>query len=131
MTHPTALPHLASSTRGDRGLSDSVQWALLVPVVLLALLGAIQTGIVLHARSVVDNAALTGAEIASVGGSAEAARLAARELAGEAGLRNIDVQVSTASGLVTVKVSASAQVILDIGRSSDVGASAVMPAELP
>ncbi|HNV10635.1 MAG TPA: pilus assembly protein [Propionibacteriaceae bacterium] len=131
MTRSTGPGHRVSSSRGDRGLSDSVQWALLVPVILLALLGGIQAGIVLHARTVADNAALTAAEIAAVGGSNSAATLAARDVAGDAGLRDVQVTMTTSAGLVTVTVKAKAQVILDVGPSSHVVSSAVMPAEVP
>ncbi|MDN5565044.1 MAG: pilus assembly protein, partial [Luteococcus sp.] len=53
----------------ERGLSESLQWAVLLPVVMLTVLGIIQSGIWLHGRSVAANAALAGAEAQALSGA--------------------------------------------------------------
>ena len=45
----------------ERGLADSLQWAVLVPALLGLVLGTIQTGIWLHGRTVASDAALAAA----------------------------------------------------------------------
>lgn len=114
----------------ERGLSDSLQWALLAPVVLLAVLGLVQAGVVLHARNSVRQAAMGAAEAEAVLGSrggdgqAVAARIAAP------GVEDVTTTVVRSGGTVTVVVRGRAPVFFDLGMAG-VEARAVMPLEVP
>ena len=50
--------------RSDRGVSESVQYALIWPVLMLATLGIIQSGIWLYSRNVALRAAIAAADTA-------------------------------------------------------------------
>ena len=73
--------------RPDRGMSGSVQWAILVPVILLTVLGAIQVGLWAYGRTVASHAAIAAAEEAALLGASEAdARALGTEIASGGGL---------------------------------------------
>ncbi|MFZ2261164.1 TadE-like protein [Luteococcus japonicus] len=114
----------------ERGLSESLQWAVLLPVVMLTVLGIIQSGIWLHGRSVAANAALAGAEAQALSGAGggTGARVA-REVAEHGGLREVQVQVGGGRD-VSVAVTARVDTFFDLGRSRVI-AHAEMPRELP
>ena len=60
----------------ERGVSESTQWALLIPVVMLVVLGTIQAGIWLYARTVAGQAAgADRVDVAHVGTAAVAHQL--------------------------------------------------------
>ena len=46
------MPSRPTSSRSARGLSESVQWAVLTPLVLMVLLGLIHAGVLMHGRGV-------------------------------------------------------------------------------
>lgn len=102
--------------RDERGLSDSVQWAVLVPLTMLLLLGALQVGMLWHGRNTVHHAAAAAAE-------AESAYLAAPgtghqsavRIAAAGGLTDVAVRVTRGSGRVDVEVSATVPVLIDLG----------------
>lgn len=101
---------------GERGLNESLQWALLLPVVLLVLLGILQTAIWLHARQAAQHAAAAAAEAAAVWqADADAAEQAARKITDIAGLREVDVVVHAGPTELTVTVSGRPQMIIDLG----------------
>jgi len=106
-------------TRSERGLSESVQYALIWPVLMLATLGIIQSGIWLHGRNVALRAASAAADIArgSYGTTADAAAVATR-IAESGGLKQISVTVHRGPTSVTATVQAQAALILDLGLGS-------------
>jgi Flp pilus assembly protein TadG len=103
-------------TRSERGLSESVQYALIWPVLMLVTLGIIQAGIWLHGRNVALRAASAAADIArgSYGTAAEAETVA-RGIAQSGGLKQVSVTVDRGSTSVAVTVRARAVLILDLG----------------
>jgi Flp pilus assembly protein TadG len=102
--------------RDERGLSESVQWAVLWPLLMLVTLGIIQAGIFLHGRNVAQRAATAAVDAArgSYGSAAEAHQLA-ETIAVAGGLKNISVRIQRAGTTVTANVSASAPMIFDLG----------------
>lgn len=97
-------------------MSESVQWALVWPLVLMAVFGVIQSAIVLQARSAVAEAARAAVRAQSlVGAQGGDALDAARQVAGPSGVHDIAVSVHGSGGLVTVEVRARAPVFLDLG----------------
>ena len=63
-------PH-APPTRGERG-SAAVEFALLLPIVLLVLLAVVQVGVLARDRLIVSQAARAGARVAAVDASQQA-----------------------------------------------------------
>ena len=102
--------------RNERGLSESVQYALVAPAVMLATLGIIEAGLWIHGQSVVARAAEAGADVArgSYGTSVEARQAAARIAAG-GGLTRVDITVTGDAREVRVRVDADAPVMLQLG----------------
>jgi Flp pilus assembly protein TadG len=102
--------------RDERGLSESVQWAVLWPLLLLVTLGIIQAGIFLHGRNVAQRAAMAAVDAArgSYGSASEAEQLGAT-IAGSGGLRNISVRVQRTGTMVRADVSAYPPMIFDLG----------------
>lgn len=102
--------------RGERGLSDSVQWAILVPVILLTVLGLIQVGIWMQGRSVASNAAIAGAEEAALLGSSSAsAREVARKVADDGGLKDVRVDLEVRTTTVRTTVTGRVPSFFDLG----------------
>lgn len=102
--------------RPQRGLVESTQWALLIPVLLGVLFTIVQAGIWLSGRSTVQQAAMAGAEHAAfVASDPAAAEQVASRLANDAGLRAVDVRVAADGELVSVTVSAEVPAILPTG----------------
>ncbi|HYP44024.1 MAG TPA: TadE/TadG family type IV pilus assembly protein [Propionibacteriaceae bacterium] len=102
--------------RDERGLSQSVQYAVITPTLMLVTLGSIQAGVWVHGHNVAVRAAQTGADVArgSYGGAGEAQDRAGT-LAAAGGLRDVEVRVSRGPERVDVTVSARAPLILDVG----------------
>ena len=101
--------------RNERGLSESVQWAVLWPVLMLMTLGIIQAGIFLHGRNVAQRAATAAVDTArgSYGSVADAQHVATN-IASSGGLQNISVHVQRTGTSVTADVSAKAPMIFDL-----------------
>jgi Flp pilus assembly protein TadG len=101
--------------RDERGLSESVQWAVLWPALMLLTLGIIQAGVFLHGRNVAQRAATAAVDAArgSYGSAAEAEHLAAN-IASSGGLKNISVRVQRTGTTVSADVSASSPMIFDL-----------------
>jgi Flp pilus assembly protein TadG len=112
--------------RDERGLSESVQWAVLWPLLMLVTLGIIQAGIFLHGRNVAQRAATAAVDAArgSYGSTADAERLGAT-IAGSGGLRNISVRVQRTGTTVTADVSGYPPMIfdLDLGQINETAAA--------
>jgi Flp pilus assembly protein TadG len=105
--------------RSERGVSESVQYALIWPVLMLATLGIIQAGIWLHGRNVALRAATAAADTArgSYGTTAEAEEIAIG-IARSGGLQHVGVSVSRSPTAVMVTVRAQAVLMLDLGLGS-------------
>lgn len=99
----------------ERGLSQSVQYVVIFPVLMLVTLGIIQAGISVHSHHVAIRAASSGADAAhgSYGSTADAQRVA-RYLAEAGGLADVGVTVKRRSGEVLVTVTGRAPLIFDI-----------------
>lgn len=96
----------ARMQRDERGMSESLSWTVLLPLVMLCLLGFIQGAIWVHGRTVVTDAALAAAEAQSLKGArVGTANAVALDLAAEAGLGRIEVSAQQEQGLVTVEVA--------------------------
>jgi Flp pilus assembly protein TadG len=102
--------------RDERGLSESVQWAILWPLLMLLTLGIIQAGVFLHGRNVAQRAATAAVDAArgSYGSAADAQHLG-ESIASSGGLRNISVHVQRSATSATAEVSAYAPMIFDLG----------------
>lgn len=106
------------SRRGGRGrgLSESAQWAVLMPVVLGALFGMIQGAVWLAGRSAAQQCAMAAAEHAAFAGSGVSqARSVAAGIAGRSGLRLEAVTVVETGSSVEVEVRAQVPVVLPGG----------------
>lgn len=103
-------------SRDERGVNESLQWALVVPVVLLVVLGLLQTAVWLHARQAAREAAVAAAEAEAVlQPQPRAGERAALEITRIAGLREVDVAVQHGPDLITVTVTGRPPLIIDIG----------------
>ncbi len=115
--------------RDERGLSESVQWTVLWPLLMLLTLGIIQAGIFMHGRNVAQRAATAAVDAArgSYGSAADAEHLG-ESIASSGGLRNISVRVQRTGTTATANVSAYPPMIfdLDLGRITE---TAVAPLE--
>lgn len=121
---------VVSLARNERGTSESVQLALIWPLLLLVTLGIIQAGIWISGRQAALRAAIAAADVASgSAGSAAAADDLATRIAASAGLRSVAVVVDMSGPQVRVVVSGTTPAIMDLplGRISE---SAVAPREL-
>lgn len=97
-------------------MSESVQWSLIWPVVMLAVIGIVQGAVLMQARSAVTEAARAAVRAEALVGSRPGDALdAARQVAGPSGLREIAVQVREDEALVRAEVTARAPVFLDAG----------------
>ncbi len=107
---------MGAPARNERGLNESVQWAVIWPVLMLLTLGIIQIGVVLHGRNVALRAATAGVDAASgsYGTSSEAQHLA-EQIASAGSLRAVSVRVTRTPSIVSVEVAGQAPVILDLG----------------
>lgn len=113
----------------ERGLSESMQLAVLLPLILLALLGTIQGGIWLHGRNAVTNAAIAAAQVQAMQGvGTGSAEGVATRIAEDAGLSAVTVHTGGGAETVTVTVVARVPLVFDIDREV-VQATASRPRE--
>ncbi|MEE9964860.1 MAG: pilus assembly protein [Propionicimonas sp.] len=98
----------------QRGFSESTQWAVLTPVVLLLVLGLVQLGVWLHARTVAAEAAATVADLQAAG-LADAVDAGQRITAG-AGLKAVHIATVTEPTVVVVTVTGRAPLFFDVGQ---------------
>ena len=108
-------PSSRSRPRDQRGITESAQFALIWPLLLLVSLGIIQAGIWIHGHNVANRAAHAAADAASgsYGSSAEARQIA-EGIARSGGLTDVVVQVSTTATVAEVAVTGSAPSLLDL-----------------
>lgn len=113
---------------GQRGLSDSVQWAVIAPVVMLLLLGAIQVSVWYSGRTAAQQIAMATAEsVALTGADASEAHALAQQMAGRHGLIDLELEVEIGTDEVRVGLNAKVQTILPL--VSQVSAEAYRPLE--
>lgn len=117
------------AARDERGVSESVQWAVLWPVLILVTLGIIQAGIFLHGRNVAQRAATAAVDAArgSYGSATDAEHLA-EAIASSGGLTEVSVRVQRTGAVVNVDVSGYAPMIFDLDLGG-VTATATAPLE--
>jgi Flp pilus assembly protein TadG len=117
------------AARDERGLSESVQWAVLWPLLMLVTLGIIQAGIFLHGRNVAQRAATAAVDAArgSYGSVTDAQQLAT-SIASSGGLKNISVRVQRTGTTVNAAISATAPMIFDL-RLGRINETATAPRE--
>lgn len=126
LTHRVARALVVSpSAKDERGLSESTQWALVLPTLLAVVLGLVQTGVWLHGRTVAAQAAGAAADAAAVGRAAEPA---ARAIASRGGLTDVTIRASRGTGTVTVTVSGRVPTFFDLGQGQ-VSGQAIVPLE--
>ena len=103
------------AARDERGLSESVQWAILWPLLMLVTLGIIQAGICLHGRNVAQRAATAAVDVArgSYGTAADAQHIA-EAIASSGGLKNLSVRVQRTGTTASADVSGDAPMIFDL-----------------
>jgi Flp pilus assembly protein TadG len=105
------VPH-----RDERGLSESVQFAVVWPVLMLVTLGVLQAGLWLHGRNVAQRAATAAVDTArGTAGSVDAARDLATDLARTGGLDEVSVQVTRGPTTTTATVTAGSPLLLNFG----------------
>lgn len=93
----------------ERGVSESLQWSLVWPVVLLVVVAVIQTAVVLQARATVTEAARAAVRVQALRGShAGEAEATARDVARTSKVTDVTVTVSTTDSLVRVDVEGRA-----------------------
>ncbi|MCL2783310.1 MAG: hypothetical protein FWD80_04985 [Propionibacteriaceae bacterium] len=96
-----------SSLSMQRGLSESVQWAVLGTALLGCVLGLIEAGLVMHGRSVAVAAALAGSETAAaLRATPDAGLRSATDVATTGGLKGVQIAVTRSATGVTVRVDA-------------------------
>jgi hypothetical protein len=110
----------------QRGISESTQWALLTPLVMLLTLGLVQLGVWLHARTVAGDAAATVADLTAVGDPDAGG--AGERIAGAGGLQDVAITSAQDAGLVVVTVSGRVPIFFDLGQGR-IAERAVVPME--
>lgn len=100
----------------ERGLSESVQYALIVPVLMLSTLGIIQAGVWIHGRHVVEQAAQAAADAARGADSTAGAGVdVGQHLATVGGLTDVTIGVDRGPRQVSVSVTATVPMFFDLG----------------
>lgn len=113
----------------QRGVAESTQWAILLPVLLGLVLGLVQLGVWLYSRTVAGQAAAVVADLRASGPAAEAAaREAGRRVAHSGGLEQVVINVDAHAGGLVVTVSGRAPLFLDFGQGA-ILERAVLPLE--
>ncbi|MGV8907342.1 MAG: TadE/TadG family type IV pilus assembly protein [Propionicimonas sp.] len=110
-------------------MSESTQWAILTPALMLLILGMVQLGVWLYSRTVATQAAAAVADLRATGPAAEgAARLAGERIASSGGLQQVEITVAAGGDHLVVTVSGRAPLFFDIGQGLIIE-HAVLPLE--
>lgn len=97
----------------ERGLTESTQLAILIPIIMTSLFALIQAGIWFHGRAVAQSAAMATAERAAILTTQHQDAVAVgTDIATDGGLRDVDVTVTDSGDLVTADVSATVPMVL-------------------
>lgn len=116
--------NLPARPRNERGLVESTQWALLIPVLLGVLFTLIQASVWLSGRSTAQQAAMAGAEQAAfVSGSPASAEQIASRIAADGGLEAVNVLVEVNGQMIAVTVTGQVPTVMP-GELSTVTATA-------
>jgi len=100
----------------EHGLTNSLQFTVIVPALMLATFGLIQAGLWLHARNVAAEAVTAAADVArDYDGDPVAARDAARRIAVVGGLTDVRLTVDRQPDSVSVTMVAKPPVIFELG----------------
>lgn len=100
----------------ERGLTESLQWALLTPLVMLVFLGIIQVGIWYHGHNVAGHAAAAAARAEAMHGAAAGSGVvAAQNIAANGGIDELAVDVQRSGTTVEVVVTGRAPMLIDLG----------------
>ncbi len=122
MSDPSRSEQTIGTSPSDgwqRGLSNSVQWAVLFPLVMLCTLGVIQAGIWVHGRNVAIEAANTAADLSrGLGADDGSAQAAAQRVAAVGGLTDVNVSVVRGATRVDVTFTGRIPMFLDLGLGS-------------
>lgn len=122
-------PTRARERGSQRGVAESTQWALLLPLLLALVLGLVQLGVWLYSRTVAAQAAAAVADLRATGPAAEeSARETGRRIATQGGLEQVEIAVDADAGHLVVTVSGRAPLFFDIGQGQIVE-RAVLPLE--
>jgi hypothetical protein len=113
--------------KDERGLSESTQWAIVLPTLLAILLGLVQTGVWLYGRTVAGQAAGAAADAAAMGLAIEPAAAA---IAGHGGLTEVTVRASRDDGMVMVTVTGRVPTFFDLGQGRVSGQAVVAMEEV-
>ncbi len=112
-------------SRSDRGLSESVQWAVVFPALAVCVLGLIQAGVWLNGVTVVRAAAATVAETEALAGvTAGSGEAAGRRLAHERGVEVTSIEISSTTERIDVRVVGRVPIFFDVGQGSVTGTAA-------
>jgi len=98
-------------------MAESVQWAILMPLVVTCVIGVIGVSQWLSGRSAAQDAAFAGAESGAVSGddAVKAATAAAARVAESSGLVDVVVVTQLQDGQLSVEVSARVPTFLPNG----------------
>lgn len=125
------LARVARSARAQRGLSDSLQWAVLTPLVLGVVFALLHMALVLRAATIVQDAAVAGAHAAAVapdGQQRAAMQHAVDQVTGGGELQQTTAEFEQVDTMVRVQVHGRANALLGFG-PRDVSAEVVVPDE--
>lgn len=101
-----------ATCRSERGLSTSVQWAVLLPLLLGVLVAACDAATYLHARVVVEQAASTAAGRAALADAGPGAAVTAvAEMTRPTAVAGFDVAVRRAPDHVVATIDAEVRLI--------------------
>lgn len=104
---------IGSARSADRGLIDSTQWAVLIPLVLFVVLATIQAALWFAGRSTAQQAAMAAAEHAAFANSGVGdAQQVGADLAARGGLLEVSVQVGGTATAIEVQVSGRVPTLL-------------------
>lgn len=112
-------------------MSESVQWALILPALMLCVLGIVQAGIYLHARTLVTSAAAAAADAEAALDAPQGAGQAAAERVAGTSVTSLSLAVERGVSEVHVEVSARVPLIADIGPSVVVGRATASRERIP
>lgn len=100
----------------ERGLTNSLQFTVIVPALMLATFGLIQAGLWLHARNVAAEAVTAAADVArDYDGDPAAARDTAQRIAAVGGLTDVRLTIRQQPTSVSVTMVAKPPVIFELG----------------
>lgn len=111
----------------QRGVAESTQWAILLPLLLTLVLGLIQLGVWLYSRTAAAQAAATVADLRA-SGSEESARQAGLRIAQAGGLQQVEITIAQRGNRLQVTVSGAAPLPVLLGDPM-ISEVAVLPLE--